>query len=185
MLARIRLAVIVGSLALGMWLSGCNTLMGAFDPDFLSSLSLPGAASQVANLPGDAPALLVAIENRTSLPVRAVLSFRTQNAGVESITYQVESGGRTAQALICPIEAITLGDVSDATAIGADVLLATGGAIAADAPIIEVEPFGVIMQNGVNYDCGDAITFAVQTSSATRSGFQIFAYIRRASSANP
>ncbi|GAF86848.1 unnamed protein product, partial [marine sediment metagenome] len=44
---------------------------------------------------------------------------------------------------------------------------------------IEVEPFGVLLQEGINYDCGDVITFTILPSSATLSGYQSFAFIRR------
>jgi hypothetical protein len=47
-------------------------------------------------------------------------------------------------------------------------------------PYIDVEPFGIVLQEGLNYECGDAITFSVQRSTETLSGYQIFAYIRSA-----
>ena len=46
--------------------------------------------------------------------------------------------------------------------------------------MIEVEPFGVLLRNGANYDCGDGVTFAVTNSGATLSGYQVFAFIERA-----
>jgi hypothetical protein len=35
---------------------------------------------------------------------------------------------------------------------------------------------------GINYDCGDGVTFAVQSSGTSSSGYQTFAYIRRSGS---
>jgi hypothetical protein len=71
---------------------------------------------------------------------------------------------------------MTLGDVGNLDATGAIVRLGGG---TADDPYIEVEPFGVLLQEGINYDCGDVITFTILPSSATLSGYQSFAFIRR------
>jgi hypothetical protein len=181
MVVRIRvLAVVLGLASLG--LAGCGSALSLFDPSFLADL---GAGQQIASVPGDAPTLLVTVENETSHPVLASLSYRTQSTGVELIQYQVESGRTSSQALICPVEEITLGDVADPKAVGALVLLTGTAGFNAAAPYVEVEPFGVVMKKDINYDCGDAITFAVVPSSATRSGYQIFAYIERSGRGNP
>jgi hypothetical protein len=171
-----RLMVVAMVLSVGLSMGGCFSPASYLNPDFLSAL---GAGSQVASIPGDAPALLVSLENRTDRMVRAMLSYRLPDVGVETVTYTIAAGESTAQALICPVEEITLGDVSDANVIGAEIVLDTGVGYEALAPVIEVEPFGVVMKDGVNYDCGDAIQFTVQASGVTRSGYQIFAYIQR------
>lgn len=170
---RIRMLGAVGGLGLMLLLAGCSTALSLFDAEFLAAL---GMGARVANVPGDAPALLVAVENRTDRLIEVVVSYRLQEGAVESFSASVEPGEQTAQALICPIEEVTLGDVSDTNAVGALVFL---GNSTAD-PYIEVEPLGVVLKDGVNYDCGDAITFAVQRSGATESGFRVFAYIQRA-----
>lgn len=174
---RMWLVSVIGAAAVGLLLAACIGPTDLLAPDFLSAL---GATPQVASLPGDAPALLVAVENRADRLVRATVSYRTGDEGVEVVNYRVEPAGRTAQALICPIKEITMGDVSDTRAIGAEVVLTSGQGQDDIAPFIEVEPFGVLMKEGINYDCGDEVTFAIQLSSATSSGYQIFAYIRRA-----
>ena len=152
MLARIRLAAAVGGLVASLWLIGCTgALQGLFAEEFLGAI---GGGSSVASVPGDAPALLVAVENRTDRIVEADLSYRSEGTGVETVGYLVSPGDSTAQALICPIEELTLGDVADSSAVGARVRLGDGGEY---DPYIEVEPFGVIMREGSNFDCGDSI----------------------------
>lgn len=174
----LRVFVALACLGGALGVPGCIGLDGIFASELLSAL---GGGSSVADIPGDAPAILVTLQNNTGRTIRAALSYRVEDLGVETVTYDIEPGEKTAQALICPIPEITLGNVSDSSATGAVVLLNEGSSDAEfDAPYIEVEPFGVIMREGVNYDCGDAITFSVVTSSATRSGYQIFAFIERA-----
>ena len=174
MLMRIRVITVLVTLVASLLLSGCTAVQGLFDEQFLSAL---GAGTGVASLPGDAPALLVAVENGTDRVVVAVVSYRGSSGETRSFTTLVEPFEQTAQALVCPIEEITLGDVSNGNAIGAVVRLGNG--TAAD-PFIEVEPFGVLLQEGVNYDCGDGLTFSVQPSTATLSGYQTFVSIRHA-----
>ena len=176
MVARLRMVAVLGGLGALSWSAGCSEALSLLNPEFLTAL---GAGEQVASVPGDAPALLVAVENRTNRLVRAWVSYRTEDSGVEQVGYLVETGERTAQALICPIDEVTLGDVSDVTAIGAEIVLDNSAGQEAIAPFIEVEPFGVVMKDGINYNCGDSITFVVQASGATRSGYQIFAFIER------
>jgi len=168
-----RWAVVAGGLALVL-VSGCGDLLGLFNGEFLSAL---GMGSSVASLPGDAPTLYVGIQNGTDKVIEAQLSYRTKDTGVETITTVVEPGQTTAQALGCPIDELTLGSVTDAKGVGARVRLGDG--TAAD-PFIEVEPFGVILKNQVNYSCGDGVTFVVNRSSATRSGYLITAFFQRA-----
>ena len=84
MLVRCRLAAIAGGLGLSPWLAGCTTAMNLFDQDFLAAL---GAGARVASVPGDAPALLVAVENHTDRLIRAMVSYRTEETGVETVTY--------------------------------------------------------------------------------------------------
>ncbi len=143
------------------------------NPQLLSSMT---GAGRAASLPGDAPALLVGVENRTDRVIRVMVMYRAADDSIQTYTTGVQPGGSTAQALICPIPEITVGDLSDATAIGAQVVLGNG---TVDDPFINVEPFGITLKSGVNYDCGDGLTFVVQPSGATVSGYQIFAYIRR------
>ena len=174
MLARIRMVAVVAGLTGGLLLAGCTSALSLFDPAFLTAL---GLGSQVAGVPGDAPSLLVAVENNTDQILEAVVSYRTEDSGVITYSTRVAPGERTAQALICPIDELTMGDVSDITAIGALIRLGNGDSV---DPYIEVEPLGVVLKDSVNYNCGDAITFSVQTSGASRSGYRIFAYIQRA-----
>lgn len=164
--------VILGAALLA---GGCTApLLGIFNSEFLSLL---GIGDQAATIPGDAPAVLVQFENRTSRTVQAIVSYRQGSDNVDRFTVTVPSGLSNGQALVCPLTEITLGDVSNLDAIGAIVRL--GNETENDA-FIEVEPFGVLLRQGANYDCGDAITFVVQPSSATASGYQTVAFIQRA-----
>lgn len=157
-------------LALG--LAGCAGAASFLNPEFLEQI---GAAPSAASLPGEAPAFVVEVENKTGHVVDFLLTYR-DSTGVVQRPNVVGNGLKLSTALVCPIEEVTLGDVSNLDAIGAIVRL--GNETAAD-PFVEVEPFGVLLREGVNYDCGDVVNFTVQPSSSSRSGYQIFAYIRR------
>jgi hypothetical protein len=166
-------------IVLAMCLAAAGGVLGCsgttlLNPDFLSALGFGGAA---ANIPGDAPSLLVEVENRTDRVVETLVSWRDGDSNVHARSIRLTAGTRRGEALICPIEEVTLGDVSALSRTGAIVRLGNG--TNQDA-FIEVEPFGILLQDGVNYDCGDAVTFAVVNSGETASGYQIFAFIQRA-----
>ncbi|MGE3182887.1 MAG: hypothetical protein AB7N71_14745, partial [Phycisphaerae bacterium] len=157
--------------------SGCVLdVFSVFDPGFLTAAGLSG--SRAATLPGDAPAVLVRVENQTSRIIDVQLAWREGAAGVETQSFSITPGVATSQALICPVTEITIGDVSDLTSPGARVRLGAGGA---NDPFVTVEPFGILLKEGINYDCGDAVMFQVTPSSETASGYRIFAFIQRAS----
>ncbi len=163
-------------------LTGCTVLQdftNVLNPDLLSAL---GLGVQVANLPGDAPGLLVGVDNRTSRWAALTVAYRTSAEQAKSFTTNVAPQNKSAQMLICPITEITVGDVSNIKQSGARVFLIENATAVTDlenAPFIEVDAFGVLLMEGVNYDCGDAVTFAIQESSISRSGYQIYAYVRR------
>jgi hypothetical protein len=143
------------------------------NPDFVASL----VGGTAVTLPGNAPSLLVGLENRTGRLARMTVMYRSAEGTTETYTSTVESEQSTAQALMCPVSEITLGDLSNPDVVGVTILLGNG---TTSDPYIEVEPFGIPLKAGENYDCGDGITFAVQMSGATKSGYQTVAYIRRA-----
>ncbi len=145
-----------------------------FNEQFLSGV---GLNQQAAVLPGAAPTLLVTIDNRTTRTIEAFVSYRLSGDDVDSFVSAIPPGASTGQALVCPIEEITLGNIADLDAPGALIRLGDG---TADDPVIEVEPFGVLLKQGVNYDCGDALMFAVTPSSQTRSGFRTVVFVQRA-----
>lgn len=173
MSARARWAMLLGGLVAAAASNGCGNLTAVLNPDFVASLGGTGSAA----LPGEANALAVYIENRTGNTVQATISYRDADGLAQTYTVLLSAGDKTGQALVCPVSELTLGDIADTTAPGALVRLGLG---TEDDAFIEVEPFGVIMREGINFDCGDAITFTVQGSGATNSGFQIFAFIQRA-----
>jgi hypothetical protein len=161
---------------------GCTVLQNftnVLNPDLLSSL---GLGVQVASLPGDAPGLLVAVDNRTSRWAAMTVAYRMSADQAKSFTTNVAPRNKSAQMLICPVTEITVGDVSNTKQSGARVYLienVTDTAQLETAPFIEVDVFGVLLVEGVNYDCGDGVTFAIQESSISQSGYQIYAYVRR------
>ncbi len=177
MLARIRTLAWLGLLAASVLSASCINPLSLFNSEFLTVL---GAQAKVATLPGDAPALLVTVENNADRPALMTISYRVQNGGVQRYSSTVEPGEHSSQALVCPITEITVGDVGDVNAIGAEIILDNSGVFQVGVtPTIDVEAFAALLKEGVNYDCGDHITFSVETSSATRSGYRLFAFIQR------
>lgn len=154
-------------------IAGCGGVLSVFDSQFLTALGLNQGA---AILPGEAPAVLLEVENRTSRVIEFRLTWRDSDGEIHERTRALAVEEKFAESVFCPVEEITLGDVSDLTATGAIVRLGIGGA--QDA-FVEVEPFGVLLQESINYDCGDSVSFQILPSSQTASGYQLFAFIRR------
>lgn len=153
--------------------AGCAFAEGFLNPAFLQTL---GLGVTVADLPGEAPALVLEVQNDTDRVVEFRLTWRDGEGEIQERTRSLGVGAKYSEALICPIEEMTLGDVSNLSAVGA---IARLGAGQATDPFVEIEPFGVLLQEGINYDCGDSVTFTILPSSATLSGYQVFAFIRR------
>lgn len=153
--------------------TGCVTTE-FFNPEFLSSI---GLGSKVSLLPGDAPSVLVEVENNTSRVIEVNLSFVNADGDVQVRPVVIAVGDKYAEAVICPVDEMTLGTLNDSRSIGAIVRL--GGGTAND-PFVTVDPFGATLVDEVNYNCGDSVTFSVQASSVSTSGYQIFAFVRRA-----
>jgi hypothetical protein len=162
-------ALLAGILAAG----GCADIQNLFNPAFLQAV---GAGEAAATFPGEAPAIVIEVDNGTQRVIEFRVTWRDIDGEIQERTEALGLGAKYAEALICPIEEMTLGDVGNLDATGAIVRLGGG---TADDPYIEVEPFGVLLQEGINYDCGDVITFTILPSSATLSGYQSFAFIRR------
>jgi hypothetical protein len=156
-----------------LFVAGCTGPSELFNPEFLQTL---GVRESAANLPGEAPAVVVEVENRTGRTIEYLVTWREGNGEIERRTGVLPAGSKDGFVVFCPLEEVTLGDVSDLNATGVIVRLGAGGA---SDPFIEVEPFGVLLQNEINYNCGDGVTFAVLSSSATLSGYQVYAFIRR------
>lgn len=159
--------------ALLPWIGGCANF-DILSPTLLQDL---GLSSEVSSTPGEAPAILLEVENQTQSVVEMRVTWRDGNGERQERTRTLGAGAKYAEAVVCPVEEVTLGDVGNLDAVGAIVRLGGGGA---NDAFIEVEPFGVLLQEDVNYSCGDSVNFAIVNSNATRSGFQIIAFIRRA-----
>jgi hypothetical protein len=152
--------------------TSCISPASLLAPELVDALSGSGS---VASLPGNADALLVAVENRTDRVAEILISYRDSANGVQTYTAIALAGSRTATALPCPVNEITVGDVTNLANSGVQIILGQGGV---DDPRLVVEPFGVLLRNDVNYTCGNEITFAVLPSSVSRSGFQVYAFVR-------
>ncbi|MBW7904009.1 MAG: hypothetical protein LC135_14295 [Phycisphaerae bacterium] len=166
-----------GAALIGMVMAGGGCALSGtsfFTQEFLDALSLTGG--NVTPIPGEAPALLVVAENRTSRTVECLVSWRDGDGAVNQRIIVLAPGAKQAEAVICPVEALTMGDVSNLTSTGAVVRLGSGSP---NDPIVEVEAFGVLLRDGANYDCGDRVTFAIQQASGNLSGYGIVAYIQR------
>jgi len=150
-----------------------DLLTPALNPQFLEAI---GVVPSAASIPGEAPTLLVEFENRISQPIEFRLTWRSSEEEVKERIRALAPNEKYAEAIVCPILELTVGDVGDLTQVGVVVRLGNG---TVDDPVLEVEPFGILLQEGVHYDCGDSITFSVQPSQRTLSGFQVFATIRR------
>lgn len=174
-----RRSAAAGCLVLCGGLAGCvNGLSGAvFNPDFLAAVS---TAPPARSIPGDAPGILVFVENRTDRWVAMTVSSRDSTDAVDQYTTTLNPGDRSGQLLICPITELTLGSVSDLREVGVRVA-AVSGALQVDpseVPTIEVEAFGVLLREDINYVCGDEITFVVRSSDDFASGFETLAFFR-------
>ncbi len=153
---------------------GCVDPLAFFNPAFLQAA---GLGDSVANLPGEAPTIILEVENQAGRVIEYFVSWRDGDGNVSVRTGVLAVGDKYSESVFCPIDEMTLGDVGDLTEIGALVRLGAGEA---DDPVIEVEPFGSLLQDSVNYNCGDSVTFTVLPSAATLSGYQTYAFIRRA-----
>lgn len=164
----------------GLWLAtllglagGCGIPTSILNPELFDALQLGGA---VATVPGDAPALRVNVDNRTGRVIETRITWRDADNKVGERVYVLNPATQRSEAVICTVEELTFGDISNLSAAGAVVRLGTGSA---EDPIVEVEAFGTLLRDQVNYVCGDEVTFAVGLSSSTASGYQVIAYIRR------
>lgn|GEM_PF-1460231 len=179
------LGAVVGGCGLVPQYTGLFDLTSLFNPELFSNLGLPLIGTRVASLPGDAPGLLVAVENQTDRWVSMVVAYRDGEDEVQTYTTVVAPGDKSAQMLNCPIKELTLGDVTNLDQPGVLLYLVENADVAGNtdildqAPYIEVDPFGMLLLDGVNYECGDGVTFTVRANSQASSGYRTFAFIRR------
>lgn len=157
--------------------AGCFSPLEILNDDFVEQIT-PGGG--VATLPGGAPGVVVNVSNLTNLQAAVVISYRDGDGSVQVFTVTLQGGGESAQMLVCPVVEITAGSVSDLTAPSA-VLALTTVPITGDltsVPYLEVEGYGVLLREGINFECGDGITFVLTASATNASGYEIGAYIR-------
>jgi hypothetical protein len=180
MFARSRWAV--GGAGIFVLIAGlsCFSPLEFLNPEFISSLGVQG---RVASLPGQAPGLVVSVENRTTRAAEITVSYRDADDAVQTYTTYLEAGNSSGQMLVCPISEITIGSITDLRSSGARVALVEGlvGGDLNSVPTIDVEAFGTLLRQGVNYECGDAINFVLRASGTTSSGFEEIAFFEHAS----
>lgn len=146
-------------------------------------------AGAVASVPGDAPFLLVTFENRTTRRV-SFSGEATANGTLEFVGFDLDpeggGGGGSASVgsdiVVCPVTELTIGSINDLSQSGVFVFL--GGGFDTD-PIIQVEPLGILLVEGVQFNCGDEVRFIVDESTATASGFRTFVQITPGGSTTP
>ena len=158
---------------------GCVSPTTFFSEDFLTAL---GFGDTAANLPGEAPAIIIEMENRSGRTIEARVTWQGDGNESRERVFVVPDGEKFSEVVVCPVTRMTLGQLGDLSAAGAAVRLGDGSA---GSPFIEVEPFGRVLEDQINYQCGDAVTFTIQPSSATLSGYQAFAYVRRSGAVLP
>jgi hypothetical protein len=138
---------------------GCN-------PSFVQSL---GGAAALPTAPGQAPYILLRLTNAISVPPSASASqpatvptgvgyqLTWRYAGGQTGAWNIGSPGLSPSEDIgmlvdCNMTIITLGNINDVTADGAWLIYGNN----TTQPL---EPFGKILQNGVDFRCGDTLTF--------------------------
>lgn len=171
---KVMLAALFGTLVFGL-AAGCLSAAEFLNPEFVSSLG----AARVATLPGQVPGLLVKVENRTSHWIEITLSYRDSDDTVQDFTTALAPHGMTGQMLICPVSAITVGSLSNREVSGARVALTDEAAGIGDGvPFVDVDPFGRVLEEGINYDCGDELLFVVEPAAEMSSGYRSLVYHR-------
>lgn len=159
--------------------AGCSSSTSILNPGFLQALGLgPTAADQ----PGEAPTIVIEVENNTGRILEYRVTWRDADGTTQERIGGLAVAEKYSESVICPVTEMTLGDVGDLSALGAIVRLGNGDP---EDPFIDVEPFGVLLQEEINYFCGDVVTFTVLPSSATQSGFQAYAFIRESGAQTP
>jgi hypothetical protein len=157
---------------------GCN-------PAFVQSL---GGAAYVPTAPGTNPYILVRVLNAVSGATMPVPPGSTTLGAPVGIGFALDwryAGGQPGglglpgaglaqnedigELVDCNMTVITMGDVNDLTAPGA-WLRYHGTLDFVQQPIV---PFGKLLQNGVDFRCGDVITFVTYNDSSATRGYAI------------
>ena len=86
--------------------SGCGLATGEFlNPEFLASLGFTGGA---ATLPGEAPAVVIELENRAGRVIEGQLTWRNADGTVDERILVVPVDSKVSEAVICPVEGTSL-----------------------------------------------------------------------------
>ncbi len=153
---------------------GCN-------PNLTQSL---GGTANLPTAPGETPYVLLRMTNAitgptigglpTGAPVGVNYLITWRYAGGTTDMWGTSGGGLAATEdlgvlIPCNVTVITMGDVDDLTADGA--WLAYHGAL--DFVQEALQPFGKLLQNGVDFRCGDVLTFVTYNDSSNARGYSV------------
>jgi hypothetical protein len=151
------------ALALGAVLSWGGTGLGC-NPSLIQSL---GGEANVPTAPGENPYILLRLINGIAVPPSVSGTIPIPSGVGYLATWRYAGGQRDAWAIggsglavtedfgrlvNCNMTVITIGDIDDLTVTGTWLLY--GGNV-----VQPLKPFGKILQNGVDFRCGDVLTF--------------------------
>jgi hypothetical protein len=169
---RIMLALTLGAaLTWGGAGLGCN-------PNLVQSL---GGESNVPTAPGQNPYILVRLVNAVSVPASVSGTIPIPSgvgylatwryAGGQRDVWGIGGGGLAAtedygRLVDCNMTVITLGDIDDLTVAGAWLIY--GGNVTQP-----LKPFGKLLQNGVDFRCGDVLTFVTYYDPSSSRNFAV------------
>ncbi len=159
--------------ALGL---GCNAT-------FLSST---GMSSYVPSTPGANPYIILRFTNSILGPDQSPdelnqpgeacfwATWRYAGGGLDSIggkgTNDMGAGMDYGVVLPCDLTVMTVGNVDDLTQPGAWITYNPGG----ESNVLQaLPPMGRVLQNGVDFRCGDVITFMLEPNNAIPARFDI------------
>jgi hypothetical protein len=159
------LAVVLGWMSLS---AGCNTQL-------IGSL---GGEAYLPTTPGATDYIMIRYYNAATMTPGALgIGFSSMSRFAGGATFIFggvgDSGLVTGQdignLLPCNVTVITLGDVDDPTAPGAWVCF---------NPVLDpvhqpLEPFGKVLQNGIDFRCGDTISFTSISDSSAKEGYSL------------
>jgi len=159
------LAVVLGWMSLS---TGCSEqLIGSF-----------GGEQNLPTAPGATDYIMIRYYNAATMSAGALgigFSSMSRFAGGAMFTFGGvgDDGlvyGQDIGALIpCNVTVVTLGDVDDPTAPGAWVCFNP----ALDPVHMPLKPFGKVLQNGIDFRCGDTISFVSISDSSAKEGYSL------------
>jgi hypothetical protein len=166
-----RLTQIILTVCLGATL-GWMSLSAGCNPQLIGSL---GGERHLPITPGATDYILIRFYNAASMPAGTGMEFNQQYRiaggamyGFGGVTGLVD-GEDFGQLIPCNVTVVTLGDVDDPTVAGAYVIYNPP----LDPVRRAIKPLGKILQNGIDFRCGDTITFISVNDSTASEGYSL------------